>query len=226
MFLAYEGLRETTTRQMLAGRTQFAEHGLVRLFFPEDFATSPGDAPIDAATWATGVGASVLEALQPRLHRRWLELERSKNQIGDWSRMRGIGVSQRHALEALFAACDDAKRPDLARFILKAMGELLTPDQTTAFWIGGLQQASASGATGGSPGDAALWLGRLESVGAPGCLDPSGAGHRLPGRRLRGRPALVGRLGALSRRRVGGDRPAVAAATRTVANASAERAGR
>jgi hypothetical protein len=116
---------------------------LIRLFFPEDFAAASANPTLDMATWTKEAGASIVEALQPRLHRRWLELERGKNQIGDWNRMRGIGVSQERALVAFFTACDSAKRLDLARFVLKAMSELLSRDQTPEFWIGGLQQASA-----------------------------------------------------------------------------------
>jgi hypothetical protein len=143
MFLAYEGLRETEARQAFLSRTLFAQHGLIRLFFPEDFAAVTANPALDMAAWTRDLGASILEAMQPRLHRRWLEIERGKNQIGDWNRMRGIGVSQERALESFFAVCDAARRPDLARFLLKAMSELLSPDQTPAFWIGGLQPASA-----------------------------------------------------------------------------------
>lgn len=143
MFLAYDGLRETEARQTLTSRALFVQHGLIRLFFPEDFAAAAATQSMDMGTWTTGVGASILEAVQPRLHRRWLELERGKSQIGDWGRMRGIGLSQERALQAFFEACESAQRPDLARFLLKVMAELLSRDLTPAFWISGLQQAGA-----------------------------------------------------------------------------------
>ena len=138
MFLAYEGVRETEAQQTLRGRGLIQRNGLIRLFFPEDFGGASG-AAIDFATWTDGVGAAILEALQQRLQQRWLEIERGKTQIGDWTRLRQIGQSQDAALSVLLAACQAARRPDLARFLLRAMADLLSPDLTPQFWIGGLQ---------------------------------------------------------------------------------------
>jgi FtsH ternary system domain X6 len=143
MLVAYQGLRDHEARQTFLGRTLFVNHGLIRVFFPEDFASLPAGASIDTRSWTQGIGASVLEALQPKLLHRWLELERGKSQIGDWNRMRGIGASQERALESLLSDCEAAKRPDLARWLLKTMSELLSRDLTAAFWLSGLQQASS-----------------------------------------------------------------------------------
>ncbi len=137
-FLAYDALRLTEAGPALRGKRQFVQNGLCRLFHPEDFV--PG-AEIDFEPWLKHAGASILEALQPRLQRRWLELERGKNQIGDWARLSQVGQSQEEALSGFLQAAEIAKRPDLARFLLKAMAELLSPDLTPAFWIGGLQGA-------------------------------------------------------------------------------------
>ncbi|MFL5339382.1 MAG: hypothetical protein ACJ8F7_04370 [Gemmataceae bacterium] len=138
VFLAYDGLRVTEAGQAIRGKPQFAANGLCRLYFPEDFLPS---GTIHSEPWLKDIGASILEALQPPLHRRWLEVERGKNQIGDWGRLRQIGQSQEQGLTGFLDAADAAKRPDLARFLLKAMAELLSPDLTPAFWIGGLQGA-------------------------------------------------------------------------------------
>lgn len=138
MFLAYEGVRETEAQQTLRGRPPIQRNGLVRLFFPEDFGVGTGVA-IDWATWTSGVGAAIFEALQTRLQQRLLATERSKNQIGDWTKLRQIGQSQDEALSSFLSACQAARRPDLARFLLRAMAELLSPDLTPQFWIGGLQ---------------------------------------------------------------------------------------
>src|SRR5262249_55505963 len=62
-----------------------------------------------------------------------------KNQIGDWTKLRQIGQSQDESLSAFLTACHAARRPDLARFLLRAMAEVLSPDLTPQFWIGGLQ---------------------------------------------------------------------------------------
>jgi hypothetical protein len=142
LFLAYEKLRDQEARQTFRGKPQFIHHGLVRLFFPEDFlgASAP---EIDCTTWTQGLGASIMEALQPQFHRRLLECERAKNSIADWTSLRGIGTSQGQSLSTFLTACESAKRPDLARPIVKALSELLSRSLTPAFWTGGLNDDDA-----------------------------------------------------------------------------------
>jgi hypothetical protein len=141
LFLAYEALREREAGAALRVKPQFARHGLVRLFFPEDFASNA--APLDYAPWAEGSGSAIIEALQPRLRERWLEQERAKGVMVQWDALRGVGQSQEHTLAAFLDACEKAKRPDLARFALQAMNELLSRDLTPAFWTGGLLTENA-----------------------------------------------------------------------------------
>ena len=140
LFLAYEGLRGTDSALALRGSPYFYRHGLIRLFFAEDFVPAPAE--IDAGMWTSDVGASIMEALQPMLQRCVLDVERGKNQIGDWAKLRAIGQSQEQALTAFLNSCQAARRPDLARFLLKAMADLLTRDLTPQFWLGGLQSAT------------------------------------------------------------------------------------
>jgi FtsH ternary system-associated peptide len=141
LLLAHERLRDTETGTALRARPALMQNGLVRLFFPEDFCGNTAE--LDYAPWTHGVGAAIIEALQPRLQRLWLERERAKRQIGDWLRLRGLGQSQEHALGAFLNACEAAGRPDLARFLLRAFAELLSPDLTPAFWVGGLLPSAA-----------------------------------------------------------------------------------
>lgn len=141
LFLAYEKLREQDAAHTIRAKPQFTRLGLVRLFFPEDFTTAAGE--IDFATWTQGVGASILEALQSRLEIRLLDIERSKNVTTDWAKLRSLGQSQDQALSAFLTACELAKRPDLARWILKALDELLSRSLTPAFWTGGLAEDTA-----------------------------------------------------------------------------------
>jgi hypothetical protein len=141
LFLAYRSSREQELGLALRARPQFARHGLVRLFFPEDF---PGDqSRLDYKLWVEGTGGTIVEALQPALRERWLEQERAKAASISWSLLRGSGQSQEHVLSAFFEACENAKRPDLARFLLQAMADLLSPDLTPAFWTGGLSAENA-----------------------------------------------------------------------------------
>jgi len=139
LFLAYDAVRETEAGSALRNRAIFIQHGLVRLVFPDDFAIVQSNPPLDFDTWTEGVGASICEALQPRFAQRLLMLERHKNEIGDWTKMRQIGIAQDRSLAAFLASAELTKRPDLARFLLRALSELLVPELTTAFWIGGLQ---------------------------------------------------------------------------------------
>lgn len=144
IFLAYEGLREADAAAMQSLRAKPAvyRHGLVRLFFPEDFTGAADQAP-EFEPWTAGVGAAILEALQPKLRQRWLDIERGKFGVAEWEKLRSTGRSQDQALTAFLTSCEAAKRPDLARFLLKALAELLSRDLTPAFWIGGLPAATA-----------------------------------------------------------------------------------
>jgi hypothetical protein len=138
LFLAYENLRGQDAGITMRTRSVILQHGLIQLFFPDDFASSANLSHLDFATWTKGVGASIVEALQPRLQERWLALERGKIQIGDWTKLRQLGQAQERALSEFLRAAREENRPDLARFLLKALAELLSPDLTPQFWLGGL----------------------------------------------------------------------------------------
>ena len=139
LFLSYANLREQEAGQVLRNRLIIQKHGLIALFFPEDFALVANQPALDFATWTKDAGAHTIEALQPRLHQRWLALERGKHEIKDWLKMRQLGQSQERVLSGFLQAAREANRPDLARFFLKAMSELLSPDLTPKFWLAGLQ---------------------------------------------------------------------------------------
>lgn len=139
LFLAYEGLRENESGVALRLKQPFASLPLCRLAYPDDFAAVPAEVPVDYKPWTVGQGALLLEAMQPVLTTRWLQLERRKGQIGQWDQLRQIGQSQERTLTAFMQACEDANRRDLARFLLKSLSTLLSTELTPAFWTGGLQ---------------------------------------------------------------------------------------
>jgi hypothetical protein len=87
----------------------------------------------------SGVRAALLECIQSHLAERWIRSERAKGQIGDWRKMRHQGRAEFAALQAFLTAADDAKRHDLARFVLKVNAAILNMDQAPTFWTGGLQ---------------------------------------------------------------------------------------
>jgi hypothetical protein len=90
------------------------------------------------APWTTGTGAAILEALQPELESRWLQLESSKSSIVDPTRMRLLGRSQELVLSAFMDGLVAAKRMDLARFLLAVAARLLATSARAEMWTGAL----------------------------------------------------------------------------------------
>ncbi len=141
LFLAYDSLREEPD---IAGALQsspsFVENALCRLFYPGEFTADQTAKPLSFAEWFTGAGSLILESLQSLLEARWLEIERGKGQLGDWDRMRQQGDAEMNVLGQFLDAAEQAKRQDLARFLLGVLAKVLaTPDMTATFWTGGLQ---------------------------------------------------------------------------------------
>lgn len=130
--MAHEALREVELCQPLRSSSALAQNALCRLTYPEDFA--PDLAPPDFAPWTAGLGACILEALQPVLAQRWLTAERNKSRLLDWRQLSAIGRSQELVLNAFLTAAEEAGRRDLARFLLRTLGRLLTPDATAEMW--------------------------------------------------------------------------------------------
>jgi hypothetical protein len=139
LFYGYEALRAgLVDPAKLRDVLQFPRHALCRLAFPEDFiGARPGVGP-DYSTWTGGLGACVLEALQPYLAARWVALERQKLAINDPTRMIALGRAQEATLRAFLDAIDGAGRPDLARFFLSAASTLLRDARGPRAWVGSL----------------------------------------------------------------------------------------
>jgi hypothetical protein len=142
LYFAHERLRETAESlgaAELRKRAPFVEHGLCWLAFPGDFAAAPDGARPDFTTWTTGPGACVVEALQPELQARWVQLEASKARVADPAAMRALGRAQDRALTGFLDAAERVGRYDLARFLLAAAAQLLGPHADRSMWVGGLQ---------------------------------------------------------------------------------------
>jgi hypothetical protein len=136
-FLAYRAFREADSGPALGLRPAFAANGLVRLAFPDDFVTATSDA--NFAPWLEGIGAILLEALEPWLAERWTVLERSKVEIGDWATLAALGREQERQLTAFSNAALAAGRPDLIRFMLQVAGAVMPAGVTADRFSGGLQ---------------------------------------------------------------------------------------
>jgi hypothetical protein len=142
LFFAHEGLRDTVEglgAPALRKRAPYIYHGLCWLAYPEDFAQAPGEAVPDFAPWVDGVGACIIEALQPELANRWIHVESGKERIEQPALMRALGGAQDRVLEAFLTAIEKANRRDLARFLLRAAAVLLGPHAHPGMWTGALQ---------------------------------------------------------------------------------------
>ncbi len=139
LFLAYSALHDTEAGPPLRSRPVFAGHGLIRLAFPDDFAGAPPEPAPDFGRWVNGFGAILLEAMQPWLADRWVEIERRKSHVGDWTALHDLGLAQERVLTALTDTAEAAERPDLVRFLLRTAATVLVEGITPAAFIGGLQ---------------------------------------------------------------------------------------
>jgi hypothetical protein len=142
LFFAHEGLRDTPDVlgvDKMRGRPPYAEHALCWLAYPEDYAgfeSQPNFTP-----WVSGLGACIVEALQPDLAARWIQVEGRKERMSNPNTMRGLGVSQQRVLTAFLDAAEQAGRRDLARFLLRTASHVLTSYAHPNMWIGGLHTA-------------------------------------------------------------------------------------
>ena len=62
-------------------RQPFDRHALCWLAYPEDFGDLPAAAGPDFGPWTTGVGAAILEALQPVLSEQLVATESAKEEV-------------------------------------------------------------------------------------------------------------------------------------------------
>lgn len=138
LFFAYDAFRATSVAKDLLAIGHLATMGLCHLAFPDDFAEHEVAGEPEMRPWVSGVGACVLEALQPRLATRWEEVERHKGRIGHVAKMRRLGDAQARALDAFLVAADADGRRDLARFLLVAASALLRDEPKARAWVGGL----------------------------------------------------------------------------------------
>jgi hypothetical protein len=133
LFLAYGALRHPEHGHPLRKRAPFRSHGLCWLAYPADFASLP-EAKANYALWTSGLGACIVEALQPWLASRWIDQERAKTRLPGWQEVQHEGRSQENALSPFLDAVEAAGRRDLARFLLEAASALLAGEGPSAPW--------------------------------------------------------------------------------------------
>jgi hypothetical protein len=144
LYFAHEGLRNVAKglgAPALWTQEPFVRHALCWLAFPQDYTAAPADARPNFAPWTNGVGACMLEALQPELARRWIDVESNKERLTDPQAMRVLGLAQERVLTAFLDAVEQAGRMDLARFQLQAATVLLGPHAHAGMWTAQLNLA-------------------------------------------------------------------------------------
>jgi hypothetical protein len=127
-YLACDLLVRTGCGGAVGRERLFARSPLCWLGFPDRLAPRLEKDPAlpDFAGLVAGPGALLLEALQPDLARRWVELERGKRAVRRIEAMSSLGRAQEAVLAAFTDAAAGAARRDLAGFLVSAARELLT----------------------------------------------------------------------------------------------------
>ncbi len=140
LYFAYEQLRGNDLAGRLIEKAPLNSHGLAWLSFPDDHARASTTSQPDFKAWTAGVGACILEALQPMLAERWVQMEVDKGNLTGWQQMRDLGQAQERGLDAFLKAVETAGRLDLARFLLIAASRLVTANATPQLWVKSLRQ--------------------------------------------------------------------------------------
>jgi hypothetical protein len=138
-YLAFTALRETALAEVVRTWSVFVRNPLCRLAYPPDFPRATK--PIDYAPWTNGLAGCMLEGLQAELTTAWVAAERHKGQMSAWQRMQEAGRAQERELEGCLSALETAERRDLARFLMRALVELLSEGAAANLWVAGLSGA-------------------------------------------------------------------------------------
>ncbi len=135
--LSFSNLRDTQAVQTLIRLPSFNCNPLIGLLFPDAFTGEQFVGTPDFAAWFQPDRVWVLEALQPWLCERWLDLEKTKRRLQSNERLRSIGNAQQLILEAFLEEAHKAGRHDLARFVMDVAVLLLrnTAGQTQQNWF-------------------------------------------------------------------------------------------
>jgi hypothetical protein len=142
LFYAHEGLRETIDNlgaPVMRKRAPYREHALCWLAYPEDYTGIAAEVQPRWGPWTNGLGSCMLEAMQPELAVRWLQVESEKERISDPKVMRERGQSQERVLTTFLDAIEKVGRRDLARFLLRCGAHLLGRYAHPGMWTGSLQ---------------------------------------------------------------------------------------
>lgn len=140
-FLMTHDAATADAARSVTGRVQslLAETPLVRLAHPTAVPPVGEYATPVFTDWFSASGGAILECLQPWLAAQWLRDAWELGRESNWGTLARRGRSVGAVLDAYLAAADRAGRRDLARFVLRSAGRILTvPDHAADSWSGGL----------------------------------------------------------------------------------------
>lgn len=130
---AFSTLQGSDTGERWRRRSLFYENGLAVLMHANRF-HSPEIEDVDFGPWVTGKGAAILEAMQGRLAKNWVEMEAQKRMVRLPDAMLDYGHAQGTALTRFMDAADAAGRRDLCRFILHVLKKILEKGSELRYW--------------------------------------------------------------------------------------------
>jgi hypothetical protein len=124
IYLALDAARATPALRVLAAQPFVRAAPLAWLGHAGALARRGGAAPSFGELTA-GVGAIVVEALAGELAKRWHAAELGKRAMFEPDLLIDLGAAQDQTLTGFMAACDAARRRDLALFVIEAAAPLL-----------------------------------------------------------------------------------------------------
>jgi hypothetical protein len=124
IYLALDAARTTPALRVLAAQPFVRAAPLAWLGHAGALAKRGGAAPSFGAL-TEGVGAIVVEALAGELAKRWHAVELGKRAMFEPELLIDLGAAQDQTLTGFMAACDAARRRDLALFVIEAAAPLL-----------------------------------------------------------------------------------------------------
>ncbi|MGI9472968.1 MAG: hypothetical protein ACR2NZ_15615 [Rubripirellula sp.] len=137
-YLAARMMRGTSVAHHWMQGEAMMRNPLIALMLPDQFAVARVSPEPDFDPWMAGPRSFLLEAMQEDLSRAWVGIEKQKAEITRISDMVRLGNVQEKVLSALMDSAERHGRRDLCRFLVEALGALVSPDSNRKEWIGAL----------------------------------------------------------------------------------------
>lgn len=118
LLLAFETFCDSPASKAVCGQPVFRAHPLVPLCFPLAALRTKMEPASGLNFWFELDRAWVLEALQGKIHERWLRFERARAGETQWQTVQKMGELQQRVLDDCLSAAESTRRWDLVRFVM------------------------------------------------------------------------------------------------------------